>query len=122
MKMLIQQSEVYVPGLAPHSPFAHDALCIDRADLMRLPWARRWNRRSPGSAVAWLGWGRQAVLALGLDQLASDGQAHQGAHDLVLGVPRGEGGDNVVPTPVQAVAEQLEDRRRDAGYHRVRVV
>jgi hypothetical protein len=29
---------VYEPGLAPHSSFAHHALRVDRADLMRLPW------------------------------------------------------------------------------------
>ena len=36
----------------------------------------------------------EAVLALGLDQPAGDGQAHEGAHDIPLGVALSEGGDD----------------------------
>jgi len=35
-------------------------------------------------STAQLGCRRQAVLAVDVDQLASDSQAHEGAHDLIL--------------------------------------
>ena len=34
---MVRQSRVHTPGLPSHPLFAHDALRIDRADLMRLP-------------------------------------------------------------------------------------
>ena len=75
-----------------------------------------------GSALVRLRQRRQAVLVLGLDQPAGDGQTHDGALDLVLGMLWGKRLDHLVPGPGQTVAQQLEDRRRDAGHHRMRVV
>ena len=80
------------------------------------------GRRSFGLALPRLGrrW-RQAVFVLGLDQLGGDGQPHEGAHDLVLGALRREGGNDVVPAPGQTITQQFENDGRDAGHHRVRV-
>jgi Homeodomain-like domain len=50
-----------------------------------------------------------------------DRQSHQGAADLVLGVLFGERADDVILAPRHAVAQQLEDARRDAGHHHMRV-
>ena len=58
---------------------------------------------------------------LGLDQLGGDGQPHEGAHNLVLGALRREGGNDVVPAPGQTITQQFENDGRDAGHHRVRV-
>ena len=55
------------------------------------------RRAAAKSRPARLVGAREGVLAAGLGHPAGDGQAHEGAHDLVLGVPVGQGGDDRPP-------------------------
>ena len=47
-----------------------------------------------GSILTLLGCRRQAVLSVDVDHLADDGQAHEGAHDLILFMLPGQGSDD----------------------------
>ena len=57
----------------------------------------------------------QGELAALLDQLTRDGEAQEGAEDIVLAVLPRQAGEDGSPAARDTVAEQLEDRRRRAG-------
>src|SRR5215218_1305989 len=98
-------------------PSLGSAATTDWPRISRQPWPRPqpWSTspRSSSSPDAlqeleirrrFLGWAvtlcsclrcwRQAVLAVGLDQLLSDGEPHQGADDILLRVAVGKSGDD----------------------------
>ena len=72
-----------------------------------------------GSALVWLGCRRQAVLAVDVDHPAGDGEAHEGAHDVVLDMALSQGLDDSLLVARAAVAEKLEDGGSCARDHGV---
>ena len=84
--------------------------------------ASRWTALAPFIAQSGSDSGVRLCLFFSLDQPSGDGQAHDSARDLVLGMLWGKRLDHLIPASRQTVAEQLEDCRRNAGHHRMRVV
>jgi hypothetical protein len=56
---------------------------------------------------------RQGVPAAGLGHLLGDGETHERAPDVGLGVPVGEGGEDDAPGAGHAIAEQGQHVGRD---------
>ena len=84
--------------------------------------ASRWTALAPFIAQSGSDSGVRLCLFFSLYQPSGDGQAHDSARDLVLGMLWGKRLDHLIPASRQTVAQQLEDCRRNAGHHRMRVV